>query len=297
MRDDFAVFILSHGRANNVITAKTLERQGYTGRWYVVIDNEDDQEAEYRREYGDRVLVFDKAKVARTFDTMDTDKERRTVVYARNACFELARQVGVRYFCEMDDDYKVIEQRTEKDGKLVSCGTKNCDYIFEAYLDWLVEAGALTVAMAQGGDFIGGAKGKSYRQRVLRKAMNTFFCDTEKPFSFLGRINEDVNTYTVLGSRGEKIFTACDASITQMQTQRNAGGMSDVYNDAGTYLKSFYTVMAMPSAVKIKEMGTKHRRIHHEVTWENCVPCILNERHKKRWADGEAEERNRSETV
>lgn len=281
MRDDFAVFILSHGRANNVITAKTLKRRGYTGRWYVVIDNEDDQEAEYRRIYGDRVLVFDKEKVARTFDTMDTAKDRRTVVYARNACFDLARQVGVRYFCEMDDDYRAIEQRYEKDGRLISFAVESCDYIFEAYLEWLIESGALTVAMAQGGDFIGGANGKSFRQRVLRKAMNTFFCDAEKPFKFLGRINEDVNTYTVLGSRGEKIFTVCDANITQMQTQRNAGGMSDVYNDAGTYLKSFYSVMVMPSAVTIAEMGGKHKRIHHEVTWENCVPCILSERYKR----------------
>ena len=32
MRDNFAVFILTHGRASNVVTLKTLKRQGYSGR-------------------------------------------------------------------------------------------------------------------------------------------------------------------------------------------------------------------------------------------------------------------------
>ena len=39
-REDFAIFILSHGRANNVKTVKTLEREGYTGKWYIICDNE-----------------------------------------------------------------------------------------------------------------------------------------------------------------------------------------------------------------------------------------------------------------
>lgn len=43
MRDDFCVFILTHGRAGNVKTLKMLQKQGYTGKWYCVIDNEDDQ--------------------------------------------------------------------------------------------------------------------------------------------------------------------------------------------------------------------------------------------------------------
>ena len=100
MRDDFAVFILTHGRADNVVTARTLAAQGYTGRTYIVIDNEDDQEAKYREIYGDKVLQFDKLEVSKTFDTMDISDDRRTIVYARNACFDLAESVGVKYFLE-----------------------------------------------------------------------------------------------------------------------------------------------------------------------------------------------------
>ena len=41
MRNDFAIFILSHGRANKVKTLKTLKDCGYNGKWYIIIDNED----------------------------------------------------------------------------------------------------------------------------------------------------------------------------------------------------------------------------------------------------------------
>lgn len=44
MTNDFCVFILTHGRADNVVTLKTLLADGYTGDWYMVIDDEDDQE-------------------------------------------------------------------------------------------------------------------------------------------------------------------------------------------------------------------------------------------------------------
>lgn len=88
MNEKFAVFILSHGRPNNVITLNTLKKCGYTGDWYIVIDNEDDTAEEYYKNFGrERVIMFDKLAVAQTFDTADTFEDRRTIVYARNACF------------------------------------------------------------------------------------------------------------------------------------------------------------------------------------------------------------------
>ena len=281
MMDDFAVFILTHGRANNVVTYETLMRKGYSGRWYVVIDNEDEQENQYRERFGEHVLQFDKVGISKRFDTMDVSNERRTVVYARNACWDLARKIGVRYFVELDDDYKEFEFRYPYGGKLCVKSCENVDKLFDAMLQFLIDTKADTVAMAQGGDFIGGIRGGNYKKKCLRKVMNTFFCDVERPFDFIGRINEDVYTYCCYGSRGWLALTTTEASITQQQTQKNAGGMSDVYLDSGTYLKSFYTVMVAPSCVKIGVMGDKHLRIHHRIDWDCCVPKIINARWKK----------------
>ena len=282
MNEKFAVFILSHGRPNNVITLNTLKKCGYTGEWYIVIDNEDDTAEEYYKNFGrERVIMFDKLQIAQTFDTADTFEDRRTIVYARNACFDIAKQVGVKYFLELDDDYTGFMHRYIDDQKLRSVLTKNLDRIFEMMVKFMDDTGAITVAFAQGGDLIGGVSNKNFHKKVLRKAMNSFFCDVDKPFQFLGRVNEDVNTYTLLGQQGKLIMSISEFMLNQKQTQSNAGGMTSTYLDNGTYVKSFYSVMYSPSCVKVAMMGEKHKRMHHQVNWDTCTPKILNEKHKK----------------
>lgn len=281
MRNDFCAFILSHGRANNIKTLKALQKGHYTGRWYIVIDNEDDQEDEYRKRYPGHVLQFDKLAISKTFDTADTEENRRTIVYARNACFDLAKEVGCKYFLELDDDYNVFEYKVRIGGKLKGIPCTDLDRLFTAMIEYLESSGAVTIAFAQGGDFIGGKDGTAAKKALLRKAMNTFFCSVDRPFQFVGRINEDVNTYTRMGQTGKLVLTITDVSITQTTTQKNAGGMSGVYIDGGTYLKSFYSVLFSPSCVTINAMGDTHKRIHHNVHWRYCAAQILNERYKK----------------
>jgi len=55
MREDFCAFILTHGRPNNVVTYRTLQAAGYTGKVFIVIDDEDETTEEYKRIYGDDV--------------------------------------------------------------------------------------------------------------------------------------------------------------------------------------------------------------------------------------------------
>ena len=279
--DDFAVFILTHGRPDTIRTLDTLKRGNYSGKWYLVIDNEDKQAEKYYDKYGtERVIMFDKLAISKTFDTADLSQERRAIVYARNACFEIAKDLNLKYFVEFDDDYTSIGIRYPKDGKLSQLSCENLDEIFELMIDFLIETDALTVCMSQGGDHMGGLTGR-WKKSILRKAMNSFFCRTDRPFQFLGRVNEDVNTYTLLGSQGQLMMTVTDLMLNQLQTQSNSGGMTDLYLDGGTYLKSFYTVLYMPSAVTVQPMGTSHKRLHHKVNWKHCVPLILDERYKK----------------
>jgi hypothetical protein len=140
--------------------------------------------------------------------------------------------------------------------------------------------------MSQGGDFVGGPGskvGKIGAQKLFsRKAMNSFFMATERPFKFMGRINEDVNAYVTLGNLGLLFVTVPRIRLEQIQTQANQGGLTDIYLDLGTYVKSFYSVMYAPSCVKISEMGAKNRRLHHKVIWKNAVPQIVSQEHKKR---------------
>ena len=217
----FVVFILTHGRASNVKTLRTLKKAGYTGKVVLVIDDEDEMEEDYKRIYGkNNVYVFNKAEAMKQCDTMDNFEKHNIVLYARNKCW----------------------------------------------------------------DFIGGKDNKRYYEKILRKAMNSFFCKTDRPFKFLGTINEDTNAYCLYGTQGKLFLTYTDVVIEQMQTQKNKKGLTDIYLDLGTYVKSFYSVICCPSCVTVNMMGgtKKTMRLHHNVSWNNCTPKIISDKYKKK---------------
>lgn len=277
----FAVLILTHGRADRVFTVRSLRRSGYTGRIVIVIDNEDAQADAYRAEFGDDVVVFDKAEAERITDDGDNFRTRRGVVYARNMCFQIASKIGVRYFLELDDDYMRWRHMRDAEFNYVDVDISDLDAVFDEYLDFLKSSPALTcVAMAQSGDFPGGSMCSNAHQHS-RKVMNSFFCDVQRPFKFYGRINEDVNAYVVGSHRGDVFMTVKDAKLQQKQTQSNAGGLTELYLAAGTYVKSFYSVMYHPSAVVVHPIPSKHSRLHHLVRWRNTAPLILPESCRK----------------
>jgi hypothetical protein len=281
MRDDFAVFILTHGRPYNIKTLEALEKGNYTGKIYIIIDDEDRDKEKYHYLFGDKVIEFNKLEASKTFDVGDNFKERRAVVYARNASFDIAEQLGINYFLQLDDDYSNFVFRKIVDNSLVAVNINNLDKMFEATIDFLEVSGASTVAYAQGGDFIGGVGNDNFHKGILRKAMNSFFMKTDRRFDFLGKINEDVTAYVTHGMMGKLFFTITPVNIFQIQTQKNKGGLTDIYLDLGTYVKSFYSVMYAPSCVVVAPMGQTHMRLHHRVHWNNCVPKILPPELKK----------------
>ncbi len=283
MRSDFVAFILTHGRPEKVYTVEALRNAGYTGRIVLVIDNEDKTADQYYEKFGkENVVMFDKLKKSKEFDTIDIGRDRRAIVYARNACFDIAKDLGYKYFLELDDDYTNFRQRFIKDnGQFGSWYLKDFDAVVDCMLEFLETSGALTVAFAQTGDFIGGSGSKVFKDKLARKAMNSFFCKTENKFDFIGRINEDVNTYVNLGSKGHLFFTVSDMSLDQTQTQANSGGMTELYLNAGTYVKSFFTVISNPSSVKLYTVGSSHKRIHHSINWDVAVPKIISSYYKK----------------
>lgn len=277
MENNFAVFILSHGRPDNVITYNVLKKCGYTGKIYFVIDNEDKTIDKYIKNFGEEnVIVFDKKEIADRTDEGNNFDNRKVILHARNACFEIAKKLGILYFLQLDDDYKQFKYRFEN--KLgYEAVIKNIDVVFDAFLKFYKDTNIKSIAFSQGGDHIGGFS----ETKMKRKCMNSFFCSTERPFQFVGSINEDVNTYVTSGSRGDLFFTFTSVQLDQKQSQSQSGGMTDVYKASGTYVKSFHSVIMHPSSVRISMMNTNHIRLHHLIKWKNTTPMIISESYKK----------------
>ena len=201
MLSDFAVFVMVHGRPEKMWTYHSLRKQGYTGKVFLVADDLDETVDEYKEKYGDELLVFDKKKSALDMDVGDNSGDFRSTLFAANTIFELAEENSVKYFMIMCDDYTRFIYKFDEKLKFKEGPIKDLDSVFDALLKYYISIDALTIAMAQNGDFIGGKNSAWAREvKLHRKAMNTFLCSTERPFKFMGRMNEDVTTYVNLGS-------------------------------------------------------------------------------------------------
>ena len=281
---DFAVFILTHKRADRVFTVNSLKKCGYTGKVYFIIDDTDVEADKYIENFGDEnVIIFNKKEIAKEFDEMDTFDDMRAVVYARNASFDIAKKLGVKYFMLLDDDYSGFYFRYNNKLEFCTIAVDNLDRVFDILLDYYKSIPAKTIAMAQSGDFMSGAENR-FVESVLRKrkCMNTFICSVDRPFKFIGKINEDTNLYANNAKYGDIFLTIPYVTVVQKETQSNQGGLTDIYLSLGTYVKSFYTVMLQPSSVKVGLMGSAHKRLHHKVNWEHTCPMIINEKYKKK---------------
>ncbi len=281
MLDNFAIFILSHKRPHNILTINSLKKAGYTGDYYVIIDNKDSCINDYKATYGDKLIIFDKDEIAKEFDTGDNFPEQSSPVYVRNAIFNIAEKMGLKYFLQLDDDYTQLRFRYNNNGMLSQLEMKNMNEIIELMLKYLEDTPALSVAFSQGGDFVGGVNSHVFKKGIARKAMNAWFCKTDRKFKFIGKLNDDVNTYITLAKTGGIFFTIAAISLEQERTQQQQGGITDLYLFYGTYVKSFYTVMMNPSCTRINMMGNKDRRIHHKILWDKCAPKIISEEWKK----------------
>lgn len=279
-RSDFAAFILTHGRAGNVKTERALRRHGYTGDVVYLIDDEDEDGDEYRRRY-ETVRTFCKQEYIDRVDTMcpSSDIRRGVILYARNAAIDIGREMGYGHIVELDDDYTRFEHRYVAGKTAKTVPIDDLDTVFRAMCEFVDRTGCSTLAMGQGGDFIGGAKGPSAILSTgdvfRRKAMNSFVLRTDTDFRFYGAVNEDAVTYVLRGGTGDVILTNFLVNLCQTQTQKSRGGMTEEYMDDGTYCKSMFAVVARPDCVTVTMMGNKNKRLHRHIEWDSAVPKII----------------------
>lgn len=277
-------------------TWKLLNSINSTAKRYVVCSDDDPTIDEYRKLFGkDTVVVFSKEEAERTtgMDLMDCyygeHNNKKGTVWARNIQYKLARQLGYRWFMMFDDDYITYHiKNVFKDKRGWEYLDSRCDFFDDTYdkfclkmfdvlnsTPWLY-----TVASPQAADYTGGVTSQFVKNEYKFKAMNVFWFDCEKEMRFYGRLNDDVSSYVLNGSRGELSLTMFGPEIRQLPTQQTAGGMTDIYKYFGTYMKSLYSSMIFPSGVYLNIYGGHHytMRIHHMISWKHTIPKIIDEK-------------------
>ena len=281
-KKDYAVFILSHGRAKEIKTVKTLKKFGYTGEWFVVIDDLDKQRWLYENKFDkNHLIIFDKKKVAKQTDTGDNSDELNVGVFARNFIIDEAGRRGYDYHVQLDDDFTGFSLRYIKGDKIASKRCSDIDKLFDSVIEYLKQTKFQVLSFALSSDYLGGVNNKKYFKGMFPKTMGTFFIKTKGCKKFCMRMNDDVTTGALYNHQGMLYRTISMVQTETQATQTMNGGMTEVYRNSGTYRKAFYSVMCLPSSAKISAMGIVDFRIHHRIEWETCTPKIVSERYKK----------------
>lgn len=281
--DKFAVIVLCHCRPNDTTTPATLRSCNYTGDIILLLDDEDETIDEYRKNFPEyKIEVYSKDETMKIYDAMDNLGDKRCAIYARNSCFDVAEKYGYKYFCQMDDDYTTIPYRYVENDKLYRNNYSKLDEVFKAYLEFMeISDNIGSVAFAEPGDFVGGVGSNLNRKQYLHKCMGSWICFVDRRLRFQGTMNDDVNTYSLGGSRGQLFYTFPFIMIDTPATQSVKGGMTEIYEGRGTYTKTFYTIMCCPSFVSVDMFGDRHYRIHHKFNWQNAHPMLISGDFKK----------------
>lgn len=281
---DFAVFILTHGRAKAISTYRALRDGGYTGKVYIVIDNEDDQEDLYRQKFGDMVIQFDKRDYLAKTDLGDLDDDRRIGVFARNFIQDEAKRLGYKFHLQLDDDIHGFTYRFPQGDVLRSLKCQRLDEVFAGMVQYMKETPITSLSFGLSTYYMGGVNGL-INQGMIRKTMTTFLMRADDVQYFNMRMNDDITTSLINGMRGKLYYSYLPVQVEADKTQVQSGGMTDIYQKNGTYRKSFYSVMCCPSCVKVSAMGIADYRIHHTIKWNNAVPKLLSQRWSKHAQD------------
>jgi len=277
MKNNYAVFIISHKRPE-VETLKTISGAGYTGKYFIVVDDKDTTIEEYKSRYGDHVLVFSKEEMLKETDTIDNYEILNAAVYAMNYCIKYSREKGYKYIAIFDDDTKKISLRYESEGKLKSYDIRDFDKVLELYINFLEKSNFLCVSFLPSARLIGGLKSDVWQKREYSNVANIFIIRTDSPY-FQGSLYQDL-TYSVLNNYRGKLVKALLPVIYYQEPPENNlnGGLAETYTKYSKYTSIFHTVIACPSAVSIKASNDNIQIFAHKDAY---VPKILSETWKK----------------
>lgn len=282
MMDDFAIFILTHGRPYNQRTLEALANSGYTGEYYLVIDNLDTAREDYYRLYGNRVLEFDKTEYVKKTDTGLTNPWINFAVFARNAIEDIAKKLGFRFFGMFDDDLLKFRFRYFENDMLLSLPVVNLDKVISSYLEFMETANIACSCFGVSNNFIGGKKNvKLYTpsSNSFRLCFNSYIRNAKFDVSWAPNMCEDRITSIFHNMRGQVwqqlLFVQVDMAPLYGEID---GGNSFVYRSLDDFTKVFFPVVTNPGSNCICEW--KNRFIT-QVKDDAICGKIVSGRYKK----------------
>lgn len=279
MRQDFACIVISHGRPD-CSTVKVLRECGYTGKIYIVVDDEDETLPDYLAKYGDDVHVFHKEE---NFDTGDLGGSKACGVFARNQCLKVAEKNRLTYYLELDDDLEILAYRYNDAGHLRGIKAKGIDRLFDGICEYFDEAPVQCLGFGNAVDYIGGVP--TFESGTAnRTVMNSFFLRVANKIQWRSRNSDDIITVVDEAQKGHAgfrftpVMNKFDVWIPKRKSDASGGSIS-MYNSEGSYKLRFYAVLFHPDCILIRQTESGYDCLTRA---NNAYPKIISSRFKKK---------------
>lgn len=280
MRDDVALFIITHQRADKQLTLNTLKALEYSGKIYLVVDNKDDQLSLYQKKYGEMVLTFDKEDYAKDVDTHINRFDMQSALFARNACIDFARKLGVAYYFVCDDDISRIKVKDARSGKMDSQYIKKITPVLEALVGYMEKTIISALGIIYEGAYVGGING-IVKNGVKYEVCQFVLYRASDPVRYESIMWEDTASCCRDLGLGKIEFSPMFLSTLTPKNGSNSGGAHSMYEKSTDYVNAFFILMERPDCVKI----TMHKGAWKMRISQNALrPLIINENYRKQEA-------------
>lgn len=258
---DFAIYVMSHERSNDMATVKSLRKSGFTGEIIVVIDDLDSEADIYKDKIDEMentsLMVFSKSEVAKNLDLMDNFGALGLGVYARIAIMEDAKKSGREIYGIFDDDVTEFTYRYDYYGTMKTKPIRDMDEIVNAMCEFLSVPKISILSFKNSGGYFGGVNGE-FKRGFGYRPDQTYFCKGWD-IPFRGSRSDDEIGNAGTWRKGQCAYSIYSISHKTPSRGSNSGGMNADYAKNSMYTVNMYLVMDDPSSCYISGDKIKYK--------------------------------------
>ena len=283
MRDDFAIFICTHGRPNNQHTLNMLLKANYTGRWYLVLDDTDSTIQQYIDNYNpSNIIIFNKNYYINSdvYDNGDNVLHEKCILYAKRAVEDIAKSLGLSYFAVVDDDFIKLSLRYPEDGKLKRMIVTDIDSVLSAYIE-LLSHGITALGFGAVATYCDGVDAFDAKHLSKRYLPYQFILrNASVDVKWTSWMAEDDVTELQSGAVGNLwlVIPYIMQETKPIGDTTASGGMVDTYKNADTYTLNFNAVKNCPYRISLRQR--KDGKLILSRKYDICFPKLISGRYR-----------------
>tara|TARA_R100001460_G_scaffold40487_1_gene75692 strand:- start:3416 stop:4318 length:903 start_codon:yes stop_codon:yes gene_type:complete len=271
------IFIPSYKRPDNLKTVNYFLRIGWDAKKiHVFIDSAADDIAEYKEQSNIDLFnlhIFNMDEARNRYDYVHRPStSRRSAGQARNMFYDKAKELNINFYMVQDDDTQNYQIKYH--GKYKGMAVyKDLLNTFEGIKEFMIKRKIGLFGVSQTGDFFGGENKKLLRNKV----MNTTFVLTD--YIYRGeRGVQDNDTSQFVGIMNQGLFTGSLGDgliLQQIQSAKQIGGLTDLYNECKLLNKSLVCPIQYPSAIHAEKQQKNGARLHHHIKSKYLYPRLI----------------------